>query len=234
MLAKKLETRHMNMIALGGSIGTGIFLASGIAIATAGPGGALLSYVLIAIMVFFLMTSLGELATYKPTTGSFNEYSEIYVDSSFGYAMGLNYWFSWALSIASEISAAVILIKFWFPYASDFTISGLMLLLVVIFNIFSVRIYGEVEYFLSFIKVGTIIVFIILGVLIISGTPHYGVPNFQIGDAPFHKGWSGFIGVFLATGFAFQGCEIIGITAGEARDPDKSIPSAIKKVFWRL
>lgn len=234
MLAKKLETRHINMIALGGSIGTGIFLASGIAIATAGPGGALLSYALIAIMVFFLMTSLGELATYKPTTGSFNEYSEIYVDKSFGYAMGINYWFNWALTIASEISAAVILVKFWFPHASDVMISGLLLVLVVGFNIFSVRIYGEVEYILSFIKVGTIIVFIVLGALIISGTPHHGITNLSIGDAPFHKGWTGFLGVFLATGYAFQGCEIVGITAGEARDPDKSIPSAIKKVFWRL
>jgi lysine-specific permease len=234
MLSKKLETRHINMIALGGSIGTGIFLASGIAIATGGPGGALLSYFLISIMVFFLMTSLGELATFKPTTGSFNEYSERYVDKSFGYAMGLNYWFNWSLTIASEISAAVILIKFWFPHASDIMLSGGLLFLIVIFNIFSVRIYGEVEYFMSFIKVAAIIVFIILGILIISGTPGHGIQNFHIGDAPFHKGWEGFLGVFLATGFAFQGCEIVGITAGEARDPQTSIPKAIKKVFWRL
>lgn len=234
MLAKKLETRHINMIALGGSIGTGIFLASGIAIATAGPGGAVLSYLLMSIMIFFLMTSLGELATHKPTTGSFNEYSELYVDKSFGYAMGLNYWLNWALTIASEIAAAVILIKFWFPHASDVLLSGAILFLIVIFNIFSVRIYGEVEYFMSFIKVAAIIVFILLGILIISGTPGHGVTNLHIGDAPFHKGLSGFIGVFLATGFAFSGCEIVGITAGEARDPQKSIPSAIKKVFWRL
>lgn len=234
MLAKKLETRHINMIALGGSIGTGIFLASGIAIATAGPGGAILSYLLISIMVFFLMTSLGELSTYKPTTGSFNEYSELYVDKSFGYAMGINYWFNWALTIASEISAAVILIKFWFPNASDLMVSGGLLALIAVFNVFSVKLYGEVEYILSFVKVATIIVFIILGILIISGTPGHGIPNLHIGDAPFHKGLDGFLGVFLATGFAFQGCEIVGITAGEARDPQKSIPSAIKKVFWRL
>ena len=132
MLSKKLETRHLNMIALGGSIGTGIFVASGIAISTAGPGGALLSYFLIAVMVFFLMTSLGELATYNPTTGSFNEYTELYVDKSLGYAMGINYFFNWALTIASEISAAVILVKFWFPHSSDLLISASFLILILL------------------------------------------------------------------------------------------------------
>jgi len=125
-------------------------------------------------------------------------------------------------------------LKFWFPHASDLLLSGSILLLIIAFNVFSVRIYGEVEYVLSFVKVATIIVFIILGGLIISGTPGHGIQNFHIGDAPFHNGLDGFLGVFLATGFAFQGCEIVGITAGEARDPEKSIPSAIKKVFWRL
>ena len=148
--------------------------------------------------------------------------------------MGLNYWLNWALTIASEIAAAVILIKFWFPHASDILVSGGILFLIVIFNIFSVRIYGEVEFFMSFIKVAAIIVFIVLGALIVFGTPGHGIHNLHIGDAPFHSGWKGFIGVFLATGFAFSGCEIVGITAGEARDPEHSVPRAIKKVFWRL
>ena len=97
--------------------------------------------------------------------------------------MGINYWVNWALTIASEISAAVILLKFWYPHASDLLLSGSILLLILGFNVFSVKIYGEVEYALSFIKVATIIVFIILGGLIISGTPGHGIQNFHIGDA---------------------------------------------------
>lgn len=234
MLAKTLKTRHLNMIALGGSIGTGIFLASGYAISVAGPGGALVAYTLIAIMVFFLITSLGELSTFRPSTGTFCEYSGDYVSKSFGYAMGLNYWFNWAITIAAEISAAVIVMKFWFPHGSDFIFSTIFFFSILFVNLFSVRIFGEVEFFMSILKVAIITIFIVLGSILVLGTPHFGLNNFTILDAPFHAGISGFFAVFLAAGFAFQGSELIGVASGEAKDPATSIPKAVKSVFWRL
>jgi lysine-specific permease len=234
MLAKTLETRHLNMIALGGSIGTGIFLASGYAISVAGPGGALLAYLLISIMVFFLITSLGELSTYRPSTGTFCEYSGDYVNKSFGYAMSINYWFNWSITIAAEISAAVIVIKFWFPQGSDLMFSAIFFFAIFGLNLFAVRVFGEVEYFMSMLKVAVIVIVIILGAILVLGQPKFGLNNFTIADAPFHDSWKGFFAVFLLAGFSFQGSELIGVTSGEAKDPTTSIPKAVRNVFWRL
>ncbi|OAJ33674.1 amino acid permease [Piscirickettsia salmonis] len=234
MLVRNLRARHLNMIALGGSIGTGIFLASGYAIHIAGPGGALAAYSLIAIMVYFLITSLGEMATHRPTTGSFCEYSSRYVDPSFGVAMSYNYWFNWAITIAAEISAATIIMKYWFPDISAVMISALFFGLVFFVNLFSVRVYGETEYWMSFLKVAVIVVFIILCCFLISKKSEFGIANFTIADGPFHNGWLGFASVFLIAGFSFQGSELIGIGAGEVKDPEKSIPKAVRTIFWRL
>ncbi|MBP9743340.1 MAG: amino acid permease [Burkholderiales bacterium] len=234
MLAKSLKTRHLNMIALGGSIGTGIFLTSGVAINQAGPGGALAAYLIISLMVFFLITSLGELSAHLPSTGSFCEYSGLFVSKPFGYAMGINYWFNWAITLAAEISAAVIVIKFWFPHGSDFLFSLIFFVTILALNLFSVRIYGEIEYFLSIFKVTIIVIFIILGAVLVIQQPNFGMHNFIIADGPFHNGLTGFFMVFLVAGFAFQGSELIGITSGETENPQQSIPKAVKNVFWRL
>ena len=102
-IKRSLKTRHVSMIALGGSIGTGLFVASGSAISTAGPGGALVAYIAIGLMVYFLMTSLGEMATYLPVTGSFATYAGRFVDPALGFAMGWNYWFNWAVSVAVDV-----------------------------------------------------------------------------------------------------------------------------------
>ena len=234
MLHKSLKSRHLTMIALGGSIGTGMFLTSGISINQAGPGGALLAYLIISILVFFLITSLGELSTYLPSTGSFCEYSSNYVNKPFGYAMSINYWLSWAVTIAAEVSAAVIITKFWFPNGSDLLMSFCFLLLILIFNVFSVRVFGEIEWLLSFIKISAIVFFLLCGFALIYKQPNFGIHNFFIEDAPFHNGLKGFIKIFLTVGFAFQGSELIGVNSGEAENPEKSIPSAVRNVFWRL
>ena len=102
-LKKSLKERHMTMIALGGTIGTGLFVAGGETISTAGPGGALLSYALIGIMVYFLMTGLGEMSTWLPSSGSFGLYAARYVDKALGFALGWNYWFNWAITVAAEL-----------------------------------------------------------------------------------------------------------------------------------
>ena len=114
-LKRTLSTRHLNMIAIGGSIGTGLFVATGASIASSGPGGTLLAYALIGVMVYFLMTSLGEMAAYMPVAGSFSTYGSKFVESGFGFALGWNYWFNWAVTIAAELVAAQLIMQFWFP-----------------------------------------------------------------------------------------------------------------------
>jgi len=233
-LKQRLESRHVNMIAIGGSIGTGIFLASGYAIFVGGPGGALLAYALMSVIVYFLMTSLGEMSTHRPSSGSFCDYSNLYVGKSFGFAMGYNYWLNWAITIAAEISAASLVMNFWFPHINPAWFSLVFFIAIFIANIFSVKVYGEVEYWLSFIKVAVIIVFIILGITTLIHQPQFGLDKWQVGDAPFHQGWFGFISVFLFAGFSFQGTELVGVASGETKNPEQSIPRAIQLVFWRL
>ena len=114
-LKRTLNSRHLNMIAIGGSIGTGLFVSSGATIAQSGPGGALLSFAIIGLMVYFLMTSLGELAACMPVSGSFATYASRYVDESFGFALGWNYWYSWAVTIAVDLVAVQIIMSYWFP-----------------------------------------------------------------------------------------------------------------------
>lgn len=233
-LSQGLQVRHINMIAMGGSIGTGIFLASGYTVSVGGPGGALLAYTLMAIIVYFLMTSLGEMSAYKPTSGTFCEYSSQYVGKSFGLAVSYNYWLNWALTIAAEISAASLIMSYWFPEVNSLIFSMIFFFTILFCNIFSVRVYGEIEYWMSFVKVAVIIVFIVLGAFAILKQPHFGTGNWHVGDAPFHNGWFGFISVFLFAGFSFQGTELIGVASGETKNPAVTIPRSIKYVFWRL
>ncbi|HAC3175142.1 TPA_asm: amino acid permease [Listeria innocua] len=236
-IRRDLKTRHLSMIAIGGSIGTGLFLASGNAIHTAGPGGALVAYIAIGIMVYFLMTSLGEMATYMPVSGSFSTYASRFVDPAFGFALGWNYWFNWAITLAVDISTAAIIVQFWLPNTPAWLWSAIFLLLIFGLNALSVKAYGESEYWFSIIKVATVIIFLIVGVLTIVGIlggEVIGFSNFTAGEAPFKGGFFAILGTFLIAGFSFQGTEMVGIAAGESATPEKSVPKAIKQVFWRI
>ncbi|BCU80469.1 lysine-specific permease [Polycladomyces abyssicola] len=236
-LQRRLRSRQLTMIAIGGSIGTGLFVASGNSIHTAGPGGALLAYLAVGFMVYFLMTSLGEMAAFLPVSGSFSTYSSRFVDPALGFAMGWNYWYNWAITIAAELSAATLVMKFWFPHSSSFLWSALFLALMIGLNLLSVKGYGESEYWFSLIKVITVIVFIAAGLLMIFGIiggQKIGFQNWQIGDAPFHGGWLAALSVFMVAGFSFQGTEVIGVAAGESENPRVNIPKAVRQVFWRI
>jgi len=236
-LKRGLKSRHMAMISLGGSIGTGLFLASGGAIHDAGPGGALLAYSIIGIMVYFLVTSLGEMATYMPVSGTFSTYATKFVEPSFGFALGWNYWYNWAITIAAELSAATLIIKFWLPNSPSFIWSAIFLALMIGLNLLSVKGYGESEYWFAMIKIATVIVFIVIGLLMIVGIWNgeaVGFRNFTTGDAPISGGWLAVLGVCMAAGFSFQGTELVGIAAGESENPRKNVPRAIRNVFWRI
>lgn len=236
-LRRELKARHLGMISLGGTIGTGLFLASGGAISEAGPGGALLAYALIGCMVFFLMTSLAEMAAFMPVSGSFSTYGSRFVDESFGFALGWNYWFNWAITIAAELVAVTLIMGFWFPDTPSWIWSAISLIIMFLLNYISVKGFGESEYWFALIKVVTVIIFIIVGVLMIFGIlggDSPGFSNFKVEDAPFNGGFLALLGVFMAAGFSFQGTELLGAAAGEADNPRKSIPKAIRSVFWRI
>jgi lysine-specific permease len=237
-LQRALKTRHLNMIAIGGSIGTGLFVASGSTVASAGPGGALVAYGLIGAMVYFLMTSLGELAAHMPDSGSFCTYGSRFVDDGFGFAMGWNYWYNWAVTIAAELVAAQLVMSFWFPDVPGVLWSALFLGLMLALNFFSVKGFGESEFWFALVKVVAVCIFIALGLAsiagILRGMPSPGFANFTTGDAPFVGGLQAMIGVAMIAGFSFQGTELIGVAAGESEDPRRAIPIAIRQVFWRI
>ncbi|MBV8046833.1 MAG: amino acid permease [Paludibacterium sp.] len=241
-LRRELQSRHLSMIAIGGSIGTGLFLASGATVASAGPGGALLAYGVVGLMVYFLMTSLGEMAAYMPVSGSFQVYGSSFVDPAFGFALGWNYWYSWAVTIAVELAAASIIMHYWFPVTPGWVWSALFLGIIVALNYFSVKGFGEAEYWCSLLKVITIIIFIILGLLMIVGIMtgpvfhglHAGLQIFTLNGSSFVGGFPAFISVSMIVGFAFQGTELIGVAAGEADNPKATIPRAVRQIFWRI
>lgn len=237
-LKRDLKARHLTMIAIGGSIGTGLFVASGSTIAQAGPGGALLAYLVIGLMVYFLMTSLGELAAFEPVAGSFSTYGQRYVDEGFGFALGWNYWYNWAVTIAVDLVAAQLVMAWWFPDTPGWIWSAIFLGVIFLLNYVSVKGFGEAEYWFSILKVATVIVFIITGCLmilgILKGDLSPGWHNFTVGEAPFVGGLPALIGVAMVVGFSFQGTELIGVAAGESENPRKNIPRAVRQIFWRI
>ena len=241
-LQRSLKARHMSMIAIGGSIGTGLFVASGATISQAGPGGALLAYAVVGLMVYFLMTSLGEMASHLPVSGSFATYGARYVDEGFGFALGWNYWYNWAVTIAVDLVAAQLVMAYWFPDVNGLLWSAVFLALMFGLNALSAKGFGESEFWFAAIKVFTVLVFIAIGLLMVFGILSGGAPegiwgniaNFTTGDAPFAGGFAALIGVAMIVGFSFQGTELIGIAAGESEDPAKNVPKAVRKVFWRI
>ncbi|SPT52420.1 Lysine-specific permease [Actinomyces bovis] len=235
-LNRSLRTRHLNMIAIGGAIGTGLFVASGATISTAGPGGAVVAYAVTGLMVWLIMQSLGEMAAFLPVSGSFGEYGRRFVSPSFGFAMGWNYWFNWAITVAAELAAAALVMKYWFPDTPSYIWSALFLAILFGINALSTRAYGESEFWFAAIKVITVIVFLLLGVAMILGIlgDAPGTANWTNGEAPFKGGLEGIFLVILVAGYSFQGTELIGVAAGEAEDPGKNIPRAIRTIFWRI
>ncbi|KAF9102984.1 hypothetical protein BGX29_003965 [Mortierella sp. GBA35] len=246
-LQRNLQARHLTMISLGGTIGTGLFLASGTSISLAGPGYALVAYGLIGTMVYCFMSSLGEMTTYMPITGSINAYGTRFVDPAFGFMLGWVYWFSWSITLATELVASAVIIAYWLPeeQCPGWVWAVVFIVILTSLNLTSVKAYGETEYWLSLIKVLAVAVFIVVGFLYIGGAvgagfveadgtlaPKPGAAIFNMG--PFHGGFAGLASIFLNAGFSFQGAELVGIAAGETKNPRKNVPRAIRQVFWRI
>src|SRR6202142_3604610 len=168
-LKRTIGNRQLSMIAIGGAIGTGLFFASGAAVAQAGPGGALLADATMGPAVYCMMQSLGEMATQLPIPGSFEAYAERFIDPSLAFAVGWNYWFSWAVTLAAELVAGALIVQFWFPHSNPSLCAMGFFALVMILNLLSVRAYAEAEYWFAGIKVVTVIIFLGVGALMMAG-----------------------------------------------------------------
>ncbi|KAI8325780.1 lysine-specific permease [Martensiomyces pterosporus] len=236
-LKRSLKGRHMGMIAIGGTIGTGLFIGSGTTLATAGPAGSLIAYLLIGSMVFFVCTSLGEISTFIPCSDPFNHFAARFLDPALGFAFGWNYWFSWMLTVGSELVACGIIVQFWLRSLNGVVWSLIAMLLMFSINAISVRGYGETEYWFSMIKVIAVIIFIIVGVLVVTGAVGghtYGSENWHLEGAPFKDNIVGILKSCIIAAFSFQGTEIVGVTVGECENPRRDVPRVIRAVFWRI
>ena len=230
-MKRGLKNRHLQMIALGGAIGTGLFYGSTSTIALAGPS-VMLAYLMGGIVIFFIMRMLGEMAVDEPVSGSFSYYASKYWGAFPGFLSGWNYWFNYVLVSMAELTAVGIYMNFWFPGLPQWLSALVCLVAITALNLVNVKAYGEAEFWMAIIKIAAIVSMILLGLglLFSSGTPF---------PRNFSNLWEngGVWGLAEATAvvmFSFGGIELIGITAGEAEDPDRSIPRAINQVIWRI
>ncbi|MCJ1365867.1 glyceraldehyde-3-phosphate dehydrogenase 1 [Acarospora aff. strigata] len=236
-LQRKLKGRHLQMIAIGGSIGTGLFVGSGKALAGGGPASLLIAFGLIGVMLYCTVHALGEMAVLFPVAGSFSAYSTRFLDPAWGFAMGWNYALQWLIVLPLEIVAAAITVDYWESSISNAVWVTLFLLGIVAINFFGVKGYGEAEFVFSIIKVIAVIGFIILGIILnCGGGPRGGYIGGRYWKDPgaFHNGFKGLCSVFVTAAFAFAGTELVGLAAAETANPRKSLPTAVKQVFWRI
>ncbi|MGQ7817989.1 amino acid permease [Metapseudomonas furukawaii] len=234
-----MQTRHIVMLALGGVIGTGLFLTSGYTVNQAGPLGAVIAYIIGAVMVYMVMMCLGELAVHMPETGSFSSYASRYLGAGTGYTVAWLYWLTWTVAIGSEFTAAGILMVRWFPETPVWIWSALFALTVFISNVVSVRLFAETDFWLSLVKVLAVVAFLVVGGGAIFGifetqqVQSAGLANFTR-EGLFPTGFWSIAMTLLAVAFAFSGTELIGIAAGETRDPQRNVPKAIRTTVVRL
>ncbi|WP_106189306.1 amino acid permease [Umezawaea tangerina] len=226
------------MIAIGGAIGVGLFLGAGGRLATAGPA-LILSYALCGTAAFFVMRALGELVLHRATTGSFVEYAREFIAPWAGFASGWMYWVNWAMTGIAEITAVAIYMHRWFPDLPQWITALVALAFLVVVNLLSVKLFGELEFWFSVVKVTAIVVFLFTGVALVVGGAEIGGTTAGLHNV---TGSGGFfpagVGIALMTLqaviFAYSGIELVGIAAGETKEPGKVLPRAINGVVYRI
>ena len=235
-LRHTLRQRHIAMIALGGVIGAGLFVGSRVVIQSAGPAAAV-SFLITGGLVILVMRMLGEMAVAQPTIGSFYEYARSALGGFAGFLTGWMYWYFWVIVVAIEAIAGADLVRFWLPQAPQWLLSGLLLAAMTLSNLFSVRAYGEFEFWLASIKVAAITLFLVVGTLFVTGlwpgwTPHIANLTAHGGFMP--RGVLPVLtGAVAATGFYF-GAEIVTIAAAEANEPAIAVARATNSVITRV
>ncbi|MDQ0219590.1 amino acid permease [Peribacillus cavernae] len=237
-LHRGLEQRHITLMSLGAAIGVGLFLGSADAIRLAGPG-ILLAYALGGLVIFFIMRALGEMAITNPVAGSFSRYARDYIGSLAGYITGWNYWFLWIVTCMAEITAVGIYMQFWFPGTPQWIWALGALIIMTTINFMAVKAYGEVEFWFALIKIVTIVLMIVMGLGIIlfglgNGGVATGFSNLWKHGGFFPNGFNGVLMSLQMVMFAYLGVEMLGVTAGEVKNPEKTLARAIDSVFWRI
>ncbi|KAK0613919.1 amino acid permease-domain-containing protein [Immersiella caudata] len=240
-LDRSMKSRHLQMIAIGGSIGAGFFVGSGGALRVGGPGWMLIDFMIIGIMMFNTVYALGELAVMYPVSGGFYTYSTRFIDPSWGFAMGWNYVMQWAVVLPLELTVCSVTVGYWNKEISVAVWITIFFLFIVIVNVFGTLGYAEEEFWSSVLKLGATIVFMIIAlVLVVGGGPegsrydHYTGAHLWYDPGAFKNGFKGFCAIFVTAAFSFSGTELVGLAAAEAHNPVKSLPGAIKQVFWRI
>ncbi|MBT2259744.1 amino acid permease [Priestia megaterium] len=236
-LKKELKVRHITMISLGGVIGAGLFIGSGSLINTTGPG-SIISYAFAGLLVILVMRMLGEMSTANPSSGSFATYAREALGPWAGYTIGWLYWFFWVIVIAIEAIAGSTIIQYWFPSLPSWSVSLILTFLMTLANLYSVKSFGEFEYWFSLIKVVSLGLFLILGGAIICGF----IPGIESPGTSnlLHRGGflpNGISSVFLGVAivmFSFMGTEIVATAAGESSHPEKAIRIATNTVISRI
>ncbi|KAL8678347.1 MAG: hypothetical protein Q9186_005304 [Xanthomendoza sp. 1 TL-2023] len=235
-LHRKLKSRHIQMIAIGGIIGPGLFVGSSNALHLAGPAGILISFSLVGIIVFFVMQSLGEVATLIPVTGSFTEYASRFVDDSLSFALGWAYWYLWVTVLANEYNAISLVIMYWTDVVPQWAWIIIFWVFFLGLSMAGILAYGEIEFWLSLIKVISITIFFIVACFISGGVIGPQKIGFKYWNDPgaFADSINGVANTFVIAGTLYAGTEMVGITAGEANNPRVAVPRAIRQVFWRI
>jgi L-asparagine transporter-like permease len=239
-LQRTLSARRMTMIAIGGAIGTGLFLGSGFAISLAGPG-VLLSYALGALIALLLMGCLAEMTVAHPTSGSFGAYAEYYVGPLAGFLVRYAYWTCIVLAVGTEVTAVALYMQFWFPAPPGWLWIVAFSALLITVNALSVNVFGAVEYWFSAIKVAAIVMFIALaGYMLLrapavaGGATAIGFHNYLVGGGPFPHGlWGAWVAVIMAL-FSYLSIEMIAVAAGEAAQAEIAVVRAFRSTVVRL
>ncbi|KAJ7283503.1 amino acid permease [Mycena rebaudengoi] len=245
-LRRQLKNRHVAMISIGGVIGTGLFLSTANSLRFGGPIGLLLGYMAVGTITYSVMISLGEMVAYLPIPGGHIKLAERFVDPAFSFTMGWNYWYNWIIVLPAELSAAAVLINFWNPGVNSAVWITVVMIVVIAINMCGAGVYGEAEFIFASIKVLTITGLIILGIVLdLGGGPDHDRIGFrywknpgpfvQYNDIPGAKGrFLGWWAVMTQAAFSYIGTEIVAIAAGEAKNPRRNLPKAIKRVYIRI
>lgn len=237
-LKRDMKSRHLMMISIGGTIGTGLFLGSGQTISQAGPAGAIIGYLFGGFVMYMVLLCLAELSVAMPVSGSFQSYASQFISPGAGFTTGWLYWINWAVCIAADFTAAGIIMHNWFPQVDTWIWSGIFALGLALLNVISVKAYGEAEFWFAGIKVAAIVGFIIAGAGLMFGfTGHegaIGLSNFNTGGGIFPNGFSAVFLTMIAVSYSFQGAELVGIAAGECKEPGKNVPRVIRGITYRI
>ncbi|KAI5459145.1 amino acid permease/ SLC12A domain-containing protein [Mariannaea sp. PMI_226] len=240
-LERTMKPRHLNMIAIGGSIGAGFFVGSGAALQTGGPASVLIGFLIMGVMMFNVVYALGELAVMYPVSGGFYTLSNRFIDPSWGFAMGWNYVMQWVFVLPLELTVCGTVIQYWAPDTSVAIWVGVFLAAIIIINVFGTLGYAEEEFWASLLKLSATVIFMIVAIVLVCGGgpsdgmyDHYWGTRLWHDPGAFQNGFRGFCGVFVTAAFSFSGTELVGLAAAESENPSKSLPGAIKQVFWRI